>query len=69
MPKMKTNRTAYKKYRVGKNGVKRAQAGTSHNTGKKRQKRKRLLRGNKSVDKTNMGAVKGQLPYLFNKSR
>lgn len=65
MPKMKTNRLAYKKLRVGGKGtVKHARAATSHNTGKKSAKRMRQLRGTKVVDATNMGAVRRQLPNL-----
>lgn len=64
MPKMKTNRMAYKKFKVGGRGtLKREQAGTSHNTGKKSQKRKRQLRGDDVVHKTNAGALRRQLPY------
>lgn len=65
MPKMKTNRTAKKKYRVGAKGtVKRSQANTSHNTGKKAQKRMRQLRPGVTVDSANMNAIRGQLPYM-----
>ncbi|MCO6430000.1 MAG: 50S ribosomal protein L35 [Deltaproteobacteria bacterium] len=64
MPKMKTNRMAHKKFRVGGTGrVKHALAGTSHNTGKKSSKRIRQLRGRRVVDKTNTSALQGQLPY------
>ena len=55
---------AAKKFRVTKSGrVKRAQAGTSHNTAKLSAKRSRNLRGTKSVDSANMKAVRRQLPY------
>ncbi|MBX7138755.1 MAG: 50S ribosomal protein L35 [Oligoflexia bacterium] len=65
MPKMKTNRLARKKFRVGGTGtIKRGQAGTSHNTGKKSAKRKRHLRPMLKMDKTNVGHAKRQLPYL-----
>jgi large subunit ribosomal protein L35 len=65
MPKMKTNRTAYKKFRVGgKKTVKRGQAYTSHNTAKKSPKRIRNLRGLVTVSAANLKAVKGLLPYL-----
>lgn len=64
MPKMKTNRLAYKKLRVGGTGrVKFARARTSHNTGHKSAKRMRQLRGTKVVDRTNIDAVSGLLPY------
>jgi large subunit ribosomal protein L35 len=64
MPKMKTNRTAKKKFRVGAKGtLKRAQAFTSHMTAKRGPKRRRRLRAIVVVDKTNSGAVRRQLPY------
>lgn len=65
MPKKKTNRTAFKKFRVTKSGnVKRAQANITHNTGKKASKRMRRLRKNMVTDATNLKAVAGMLPYL-----
>jgi large subunit ribosomal protein L35 len=64
MPKMKTNKTASKKFRVSRKGrVKRAQAFTSHNTAKKSAKRIRRLRAILTVDETNTKAVKKMLPY------
>lgn len=64
MPKMKTNRLANKKYRVGGTGrVKHALAGASHNTGKKSAKRIRQLKGRRVVLKANINGIKGQLPY------
>ncbi len=64
MPKMKTNRTAYKKLLVrGSGSVKKAQANTSHNTGKKSNKRMRQLRKRVNVDSANLSGVKGMLPY------
>ena len=63
MPKMKTNKTAAKKFRVMKSGrVKRAQAYTSHNTALKTRKRIRRLRKILGVDATNLKAVIGLLP-------
>jgi large subunit ribosomal protein L35 len=63
MPKMKTNRMAHKKFRVGGTGrVKHALAGANHNTGKKRAKRIRQLKGRRVVDSANISGVKGQLP-------
>ncbi len=65
MPKMKTNRTAYRKFRVGGTGtVKRACAFTSHNTSKRGPKRHRRLRGRPVVDATNLDGVKGMLPSM-----
>ena len=65
MPKMKTNRTAVKKFRVGGKGtVKRACAFTSHKTSTRGPKRRRTLRARVVVDSANMDAVKGMLPHL-----
>ena len=64
MPKMKSNRMAMKKFRVGGKGkVKHAMAGASHNTGKKSAKRIRKLKGRSVVDSANINGIKGQLPY------
>lgn len=63
MPKMKTNRMANKKFRVGGKGkVKHALAGASHNTGKKSAKRIRQLKGRRVVDTANISGLRGQLP-------
>jgi len=65
MPKMKTNRTAYKKFKVAASGrVKRAQAFTSHNTAKRSPARLRRLRKTIGVDETNLGHVEAMLPLL-----
>jgi large subunit ribosomal protein L35 len=62
MPKIKTNKLASKKIRVGGTGtVKFAQSNTSHNTGKKSSKKMRRLRGRKVVNKSNLRQVKGLL--------
>ena len=64
MPKMKTNRLAAKKFRkTGTGKFKRAQARTSHNTGKKSSKRMRRLKGSKVVDVTNSYDLKRLMPY------
>jgi large subunit ribosomal protein L35 len=64
MPKIKSNKTASKKFRISRKGrVKRAQAFTSHNTAKKSPKRVRQLRTILTVDDTNIKAVKKMLPY------
>lgn len=63
MPKIKTNKTAFKKFRVTAKGkVKRAQAYTSHNTAKHTPKVRRQLRGNKYVDASDMSNIKALLP-------
>lgn len=64
MPKIKTNKTAKKKFSVNKNGtIKRSGAHHSHNTAKKSPKRRRNLGKMKIVDPTNAPAVLKQLPY------
>ena len=64
MPKIKTNRTASKKFAVNKNGkVKRAKAYHSHNTAKKSPKRRRNLGKMDLVDKTDARNIKRTLPY------
>lgn len=64
MPKIKTNRLAYKKFRTNAKGkAKKAKAFTSHNTGKRLAKRNRQLKGRNMVDKTNEHAVSRLLPY------
>jgi large subunit ribosomal protein L35 len=63
MPKMKTNRTAYKKFRVTKKGkIKRSQAYMSHNTAKKSPKRVRNLRKMTYVDPVDVPMIKAMLP-------
>jgi large subunit ribosomal protein L35 len=65
MPKMKTNRAAYKKFRISANGrVKRAQSNRSHNTAKRTTKRMRHLRGLVTLDPANAGRVVRLLPYM-----
>jgi len=64
MPKIKTNRTARKKFSINKKGtIKRGTAFHSHHLGKKSAKRKRGLRKMNTVDKTNVSAIRRQLPY------
>ena len=64
MPKMKTKKSAAKRFRVRPGGtVKRGQAFKRHILTKKSTKTKRHLRGSTSVDKTNLGHVKAMLPY------
>lgn len=66
MPKIKTNRTASKKFRItGKGKVKRSQAFMSHNTAKKSPKRVRNLRKMTYVDPADVPAVKAMLPNSF----
>ncbi len=64
MPKMKTNRTVYKKVKFGGGGrARRSKAFTSHNTAKKSRKRIRRLRKMLTVNDTNMNGIDRQLPY------
>jgi large subunit ribosomal protein L35 len=64
MPKIKTNRTASKKFAVNKNGkVKRGKAYHSHNTAKKSPKRRRNLVKNTLVDQKDARNIKRMLPY------
>lgn len=61
MPKMKTNRGAAKRFKVGKNKIKRGSAFRSHILTKMSQKRKRNLRNPQFVDSTNVKEVKALL--------
>ncbi len=66
MPKIKTNKTAAKRFRkktaTGK--VLRGQSNTSHNTAKRSPKRMRQLRGSVVTKATGMKAIARLLPYL-----
>jgi large subunit ribosomal protein L35 len=62
MPKMKTNRSAAKRFKVtGKGKVKRMQANKSHILTKKASKRKRHLRDAKVASKGDSRRVKRML--------
>jgi len=64
MPKMKTKKSASKRFRVqGSGGIKRSSANLRHILTKKATKRKRQLRGTKQIDATNMVSVRAMLPY------
>ncbi|MGD9945803.1 MAG: 50S ribosomal protein L35 [Burkholderiaceae bacterium] len=64
MPKMKTKKSAAKRFRVRASGsVKRGQAFKRHILTKKTTKNKRQLRGTLNVHDTNMVSVKAMLPY------
>ena len=64
MPKIKTNKMAAKKFRVGGTGtVKRGTARGNHNTGKKSAKQCRRYREYPVVDSTNSKAIDKMLPY------
>jgi large subunit ribosomal protein L35 len=64
MPKLKTKKSAAKRFRVnGSGGVKRSRAFLRHILTKKSTKRKRHLRGTTSVHGSDKRAVKQMLPY------
>ena len=64
MPKMKTKKSAAKRFKVqGSGGIKRSKAFLRHILTKKTTKRKRQLRGTTQIDATNMRAVRAMLPY------
>ena len=64
MPKMKTKKSAAKRFRVRAGGsVKRGQAFKRHILTKKTTKNKRHLRGTAGVHATNVESVKAMMPY------
>ncbi len=64
MPKMKTKKTAAKRFRVSGSGrVRRPKQGGNHGMQEKSRKRLRRLRQNDMVDKTMEKHVKRMLPY------
>jgi large subunit ribosomal protein L35 len=66
MPKMKTNSSAKKRFRVTGNGkVKAGHAFRRHLLTKKSRNRKRQLRQTAYIPSTSMSHVKKLLPYAF----
>jgi len=64
MPKLKTNRSAAKRFKkTGTGKIKRRKSHKSHILTKKTTKRKRQLRKATMVDKSDEGRVKRMLPY------
>jgi large subunit ribosomal protein L35 len=64
MPKMKTKKSAAKRFTVRSSGsIKRQHAYLRHILTKKPAKRKRKLRGTTSVHDANRAAVLSMLPY------
>ena len=64
MPKIKTRRSAAKRFSLTKTGlVKRAKANRRHLLNGKPAKRMRTLRKGAFADKTNVEAIKKMLPY------
>ena len=65
MPKMKTNRSAAKRFKkTGSGKLTRNKAYKSHILTKKSTKRKRALRQDVVVDSTNVKNMKKILPYI-----
>lgn len=64
MPKLKTNRSAAKRFKkTGSGQIKRSQAGKNHFTGKKASKSIRSLRKSTLVSSADMGRISKILPY------
>lgn len=64
MPKMKTKKSASKRFKVRSSGtIKRSHAFMRHILTKKSTKRKRQLRGTTSVSPSNERQVRAMLPY------
>ncbi len=64
MPKMKTKKSASKRFKVrGSGSIKRGQAFKRHILTKKTTKNKRHLRGAVNVHETNMGHMAQMLPF------
>jgi large subunit ribosomal protein L35 len=64
MPKMKSKKSAAKRFKVRSSGaIKRSQAYLRHILTKKSTKRKRHLRGTTNVDDSNKRQVRAMLPY------
>lgn len=64
MPKIRTNRSAHKRFRVtGTGKIRRNKAYKSHILTKKSRKRKRNLRQSTILDASNEGQVRRMIPY------
>ena len=64
MPKMKTKKSAAKRFKVRAGGtIKRGQAFKRHILTKKTTKTKRQLRGSTDVHETNVVSVRAMMPY------
>lgn len=65
MPKMKTHKSAAKRYKVTANGkILRRQAGAKHLLGHKTSARKNRLSGSVEVFDGNLDKIKLELPYM-----
>lgn len=66
MPKMRTHKSAAKRYRVTKNGkVVHSTPGLRHILTKKNRKRKRHLGKRGTLDQVEQGQIRRLLPYAF----
>jgi large subunit ribosomal protein L35 len=64
MPKMKTKKSAAKRFKIrSSGGIKRSQAYLRHILTKKTTKRKRHLRGTTELHQSNKRQVRAMLPY------
>jgi large subunit ribosomal protein L35 len=64
MPKMKTKRSAKKRFKIrGSGSLKRSQAFKRHILTKKTTKNKRRLRGTTGVNPSDQALVRAMLPY------
>lgn len=64
MPKMKTKRSAKKRFKIrGGGSIKRSQAFKRHILTKKTTKNKRQLRGSTGVHSADKASVRAMLPY------
>jgi large subunit ribosomal protein L35 len=64
MPKMKTKKSAAKRFKMrGSGSIKRSSAYMRHILTKKSTKRKRQLRGTSTVDQSNRQQILSMLPY------
>ncbi len=64
MPKLKTNRSAAKRFKkTGSGQIKRSQAGKNHFTGKKASKSIRSLRKSTLVSSADLDRISKILPY------
>ena len=64
MPKLKTNRSAAKRFKITKKGkIKKRKAGRGHILGKKTTKRKRKMRKSSYLSKADTKRIRRLLPY------
>lgn len=64
MPKIRTNRSAHKRFRItGSGKIRRNKAFKSHILTKKSRKRKRNLRQSAMLDDTNRAQTRRLIPY------